>query len=173
MTKKKAFLNVVAILIFGLFALASLEEEKPVKVDDETQQKIDTVKSDFKLGDEIKFNDFTLLINDFEEGKIYDSFYPETGMKFVAVEVLVTNISKEPVDYNSLFDFKISDDNSYEYDICMFGAKEPSLKAGNINAGRKIRGWLTFEVKKEAKEFEIVYSPSLLTSQQFFIKLVK
>lgn len=169
----KIIQSIIVMGIFLLFAAASIEnEEKPQKVDNRDKTKVESAKSDFKIGDKIQFSKYVLQVTNVEISKIYNQAWePEKGKKFVAVEVLINNTSKESVDYNILSGFDLVDEYGYEYSFAVFGVREPSLSAGDIPPGRKTRGWITFEVEKGSKEFEFVYSPGFFSSQKFYISL--
>lgn len=148
--------------------------EQPVQTQQENSTSENTVtpKSDYKIGDEIKFSNYVLQVTKAEVGKIYNEVWtPEKGKKFVAVEVLITNNSQENVEYNILSDFNLTDENNYEYSFAAFGGKDPALSAGDIQSGRKIRGWITFEVDKSSKQFELIYSPGFFSSEKLYINL--
>ncbi len=83
-------------------------------------------------------------------------FGPDEGFKFVSVlveyEALVDGVS-----YNPLY-WKLVDSESYGYDYYFIG-KEPALDSSNaLMAGRKAKGWLTFQVPEAETTFYLVLS---------------
>jgi hypothetical protein len=83
-------------------------------------------------------------------------FGPDEGFKFVSVlveyEALVDGVS-----YNPLY-WKLVDSESYGYDYYFMG-KEPILDSSNaLKAGRKAKGWLTFQVPEAETTFYLVLS---------------
>ena len=83
-------------------------------------------------------------------------FGPDEGFKYVSVlveyEALVDDVS-----YNPLY-WKLVDSQSYGYDYYFMG-KEPALDSSNgLKAGRKAKGWLTFQVPVGETAFYLVLS---------------
>lgn len=150
------------------------EAKQPAEQEAVTPQTETTAKSDYKIGDEVKFSNYIMQVTNVEVGKTYNSVWkPKEGKKLVAVEVLITNNSQEKVDYNPLSDFDLTDENGYEFSLAAFGGKDPAMGAGEIPPGRKVRGWISFEVEKASKKFELIYSPGFFNSQKLYINLEK
>jgi hypothetical protein len=83
-------------------------------------------------------------------------FGPDEGFKYVSVlveyEALVDDVSYNP------FYWKVVDSESYGYDYYFMG-KEPQLDSSNdLKAGRKAKGWLTFQVPEAETTFYLVLS---------------
>ena len=83
-------------------------------------------------------------------------FGPDEGFKYVSVlveyEALVDDVSYNP------FYWKVVDSESYGYDYYFMG-KEPALDSSNdLKAGRKAKGWLTFQVPQAETTFYLVLS---------------
>lgn len=126
----------------------------------------------YLVGEVIDFGSYTIQVTTFEEKAYYNfEFQPKSGNKLVAVEFLMTNYGKSTIEYNAL-EFSLMDENSYEYEIVIFGFKEPYFSSGNVQPGRKARGWITFEVPKGSQKFEVKYTPGLFTgTTDYFIRL--
>ena len=83
-------------------------------------------------------------------------FGPDEGFKFVSVlveyEALADDVSHNP------FYWKLVDSESYGYDYYFMG-KEPALDSSDdLKAGRKAKGWLTFQVPEAETTFYLVLS---------------
>jgi hypothetical protein len=94
----------------------------------------------------------TVLDVDFDANGVFDA---DPGFKYVAVEVAFEAITE--VDYNEMFDFAISDSDGYSYEVGIWGKKEPRLGSGTIRSGQKARGWIVFEVQKNAVGLTLNY----------------
>ena len=77
---------------------------------------------------------------------------PDKGMKFVSV--LIQYVADEDGGSYSASDWDVSDYEGFDYDQPIIGA-EPALGSGDIRPNKKIQGWVTFEVPKNAKWLEI------------------
>jgi hypothetical protein len=80
---------------------------------------------------------------------------PDKGFKYVSVlveyEALVDDVSYNP------FYWRVVDSQSYGYDYYWMG-KEPALGYNDLKAGRKAKGWLTFQVPEAETTFYLVLS---------------
>ncbi len=84
-----------------------------------------------------------------------DYFDPDAGNKFVSVLVEVEALV-DGMSY-STFSFSVSDSQSFTYNGTFIGGKEPELGSSSVLlAGRKAKGWLTFEVPKGEYEFILI-----------------
>lgn len=83
-------------------------------------------------------------------------FGPDAGTKYVSVLVEFAAL-KDDVSYNPLY-WKVVDSQSYGYDYTFIG-KEPMLdSSNNLKAGRKAKGWLTFQVPATETTFYLALS---------------
>lgn len=128
----------------------------------------------FKVNDVIQLGDYVITITKFiDNAPSPDEFTkPEEGKKFVAAEVLYENTTGDKqLDYNP-FDWKLIDGDSYSYEIdIMNSAKEPSLHAGTLNTGQKARGWVNFQIPKEARELKLQFTPNWLSNENVVVQL--
>ena len=126
----------------------------------------------YLIEDVIDFGNYTLQVTTFEEKAYYNYvFKPEIGNKLVAVEFFINNTGQSKIEYNAL-EFNLMDEKSYEYRTVTFGFKKPYFSSGNVQPGRKARGWITFEVPKDSKKYEVKYTPGLfIGTTDYFIRL--
>lgn len=86
---------------------------------------------------------------------------PAAGNKFVTADVLFQGKAGE-IDARA-GEFTITDADGYVYDIAPMW-RETSLPYDiSLKKGKKVRGWLTFEVPKTLKKGWIVYAESLIS----------
>jgi hypothetical protein len=78
-------------------------------------------------------------------------FAPDAGNKFVSVLVEYEALANG-VSYNPFF-WTLRDSQGFSYNYYIFG-KEPALDSSNeLQAGRKVKGWLTFQVPVGETQF--------------------
>ena len=148
----------------------------PEKVDQSAQSSADQDKpkqQTFKIGDAIKLGDYIITITKTEDPYKSKNQYmgPESGNRLMAVEVLYeNNTADKSLDYNP-FDWKLFDGQGYNYDSGFTDSKDPQLNSGTLNPGSKVRGWITFEVPTEAKDFKLQFAPSFLSSDNVEVQL--
>ena len=137
---------------------ANISEELP---EEEPQKE---TPFEFTLGTEILFSDTNTneefcsviihSIKNFIDDVIYSQ--PDEGMRHVAIDVEVNNLSSEVQGYNG-FNYAFRDADSYRYDSQIWiGGKEPSLGSGDLAPGDRIRGWVTIELPEDIEIRQIV-----------------
>lgn len=163
--KKVILFSLIFCLIF-VFGCSSNTKPEPANNQTPPPQQTQT----FKVGDKIKLGDYYLTVNGFEDYVDENPFIqPEEGNKFFIVDVTIENNGAEPKSYNEL-DFEIQDSVSYIYDSYL-SLKEPSLQSGDLQPGRNVRGWITFEIPKNAQGLELIYQPDWWDAGQIIVKL--
>ena len=119
----------------------------------------DTVKGDkwgitlqsAKLFDEIKMND---LMSD----------KPEEGKQFLVLFFEVENVSGEDDYFNYFYVEGYVDGYSQDMKILLSKPDGADTLTGDVAAGKKMKGQLTWEVSKDWKEFEVSYKNDPITS---------
>jgi len=63
------------------------------------------------------------------------------------------------------------DSESFTYEPIFVGSKDPKIDNETLAEGRKIRGWVTFSVDMNAKDFTAVFTPRDFTGDSVDIRL--
>jgi len=127
----------------------------------------------FKIGDSIKLGDYMVSVTQITDPYKAKNQYmqPEKDKRLVAVEVLYENGTKDKsLDYNPM-DWKMFDSQGYNYDWGFTESKDPKLNSGTLNPGSKVRGWVTFEVPTDSKDFKMQFVPSFLSNDNVEVQL--
>lgn len=145
------------------------QDEEETSTDDTSEEVATTVK--YKIGDRIEIGDYIITVNGTENPYIESKTYsqPDSGNKYIAVEVTYENETKDSISYN-VYDWLLSDSDGYTYDQA-WGSKEPNLSSGDLNPGEKVRGWVTFEVPETSTQYSIKFTPSIWSSDNAVIEL--
>ncbi len=138
-----------------------LEEGEDEMEEDETME--------YKIGDKVELGDYIVEVAAIEDVSATDMWKPDKGNKFVAIEVVYENISDEPAPYN-VYDWTLFDSDSYSYQPAI-SIKEPTLNSGDLNSGKKVRGWITFEVPEESSKYSVQFNPNWLSNENVEIVL--
>ncbi len=86
---------------------------------------------------------------------------PKEGNKFVAIEAVYENTTNKTDSFSiSNLQLKDVDDHSYSY---TYTGKDPQLQSGDLEAGGKARGFVTFEISKSSPVKEVIYNNDLMT----------
>jgi uncharacterized protein DUF4352 len=122
------------------------------------------VPSTYKAGDRIKLGEeeFFAIVEVDPEVKPTDVFKPDAGNKWVAALVEIEGINPDGATYNPFY-FKVRDAEGFEFTFSAFG-KEPMLQSGNeLQPGKKVRGWVTFEIPIASTGLVLIYAPGIFT----------
>ena len=141
-------------------ATAELAEEAKVEA-----QKF-TVNQPMQLGD------FIVTVLKSSEYKTNNEYtQPSEGMRFYCVLVEYQNPTKDLIlDVNPL-QWQLIDAENFAYEMAIADSKEPELKGTAINPGGKSKGWVTFEIPKEAKPTKVMFLPSMGSNSNIEIDL--
>jgi len=152
--------------------LESIQKELDKKIEEEKEQlakgkeeQEESKIQEFRIGDAVLFSNAdtgeeicSVIIHSIENftdyGK-YDS--PNEGMRDIAFDVEVRNLSNEVQSYNAL-NYALRDSNSYRYDDMGGGRKKPDFLSGDLAPGDKMRGWVTIEIPEDITIIEILAS---------------
>ncbi|HEY8414377.1 MAG TPA: DUF4352 domain-containing protein [Thermaerobacter sp.] len=126
-------------------------QEQPADQGGQGEQKAQT----FKVGDTIKLGDLHYTVHGVREVKGDEMFKPDKGKKWLAVEVTVENSGSEPAAVSSMLGFSLQDSEGYNYTSTPLPVDTKGQLDGELAAGRKMRGEVTFEVPADAKGFQL------------------
>lgn len=89
-------------------------------------------------------------------------YQPTTGQRLVAVEVIVGNLSGDPMSVNPLNSVLI-DQEGFIYQPEL-GGRDGQLATTDAYPGERVRGWVAFEIPEAAAVSIIRYSPEVFSS---------
>jgi hypothetical protein len=167
--KIKILLIMIGTITLLVLAVSSLDNKKIKK---ESSSKITTQKNKkFKIGDNINLNKVTYTVNGTRESEGIEFQKPKEGNKYFLVDVTIENKSTETKTISSILMFKLLDSKAYNYGITFFTDQKGSLD-GEISAGGKLRGEVTFEIPKIEVNLELDIDPSIFGTGKFTVDLV-
>lgn len=167
-------LGVMASLAVAGSLLVGCAVEEPVtKVDSDQPKSEESKKQEeakpqiFKAGDVVKVGDVQLTISEAKFAKAEEFNQPKNG-KVLSLKVEGENKGSSSFVLTN-FDFNLYDTEGNKLEEYM-SIELPQLQ-GEINAGKKSSGYLTYDVK-EAEKYELVYKPNLITNQEIKFEIV-
>ncbi len=113
------------------------------------------------VGDTLSRDDLelTLLKADWKPD-ISDSFYqPGEGQKYVSFLVRYEAL-EDGAEYNIIF-WDAIDKSGDRYEAEVLGQIEPDLTVGQLAAGKKVQGWVTYEVPQDVNQLQVIESQVL------------
>lgn len=166
----------IILLLAIALPLMACSGTSGTKVDDNgtliTSSSSSTSVQSFKTGDKIQLGDYVVQVNSILDPYIETNEYskPENENKYVSIDVSYTNnTSDKTISYN-VYDWKLFDGDGYSYTNA-YTTKKPNLSSGDLNAGKLVRGWVTFEVPSESKNYTVQFQPNFLDNDNVEIKL--
>ena len=97
-----------------------------------------------------------------------DIMSAKQGYRYYAVDVTLSNHSGKTISYNVMY-FTLQDDKSYTYTYTP--GKDPFLNCGDLENGRSVRGWITFEVPVASKNYTLIWKTGLIEAKQLLFRL--
>lgn len=79
-------------------------------------------------------------------GRLYT---PKEGKKLVAIEIIVGNVSGEPLHVNPL-DATLVDSEGFTYEVELGGRDGQLMCCPDLSPGEKVKGWVAFEIPEGA-----------------------
>lgn len=125
-----------------------------------TAKPIATVAALPKVGEVAKQGGYVVTVNGVEKSSGYTgSLKAKDGYTLLAVDVTIGSDGKG-VSSNGLY-CSLKDGSGFKYNIQAINYKQPLLAGQNdIPVGDKVRGWVTFEIPKDAKGLVFQYEPA-------------
>ncbi len=108
------------------------------------------------VGDTLSRDDLelTLLKADWRPD-ISDSFYqPGEGQKYVSFLVRYEAL-EDGAEYNIIF-WDAIDKAGTRYEAEVLGQIEPDLTVGQLASGKKVQGWVTYEVPQDVNQLQVI-----------------
>lgn len=147
------------------------ETTKQVELEKEPNSIVDK----FTLGQSIKLEDYIITLIQVSEHKSNDpDLNPPEGMRLFAINVEYENPSKDLQLNTNPMQWKLYDTEGYSYQAAQATInKEPKLPPDVLNPGGKIKGWITYEIRENAKPVKVKFQPSFLENENVEIDISK
>lgn len=126
-------------------------EIPPLTASDAPQHSVEA-----RLGDLVERDGYSLTVQVVEDPAAPGILYtPQPGMRLVAVEIVVGNVSGEPQTVNVLNSYLVDGDGFvYQADI---GAIDDQIELVDIGPGERARGWVPFTIPENAAPYSLRY----------------
>lgn len=176
---KWVIIGIVAIGIIG--AALGGEDNKPKKVGDtnsssntEGTTNSKNEETSFKKGEIAELNDIQVTLTNYKESKGSEYNKPEDGNVFVLAEFEIANNSDDELAISSLISFEAYvDDYKLDFSFSALMENDGNQLDGTIAAGKKMKGWIGWEVPKGYKEIEIHFTDDVWSNDKFVFLIEK
>lgn len=179
----------VVICIIG--AAAGGKDDKPTKVGDNNpssagnnynESQKNSVESSseeeketvFRKGEIAELNGVQVTLTDYKESTGSEYNKPTDGNVFLIVEFEISNNTEKELSVSSMMSFDAyADDYALNYSLTALLEKEGNQLDGTIAAGKKLKGWIGWEVPADYQNVEIHFTDSLWSSNKFVFVIEK
>ena len=178
---------IVVILLVALFGGG---DDKPKKIDnakvESTQQdgkkgeepktdvNTEEVKDIFEVGETAELNDVQVTLLSYKESKGSEYNKPSDGNVFLMAEFEIVNNSDSEMNVSSVMSFEAyADDYSLNYSFGALMDNEDRQMDGTIAAGKKMKGYIGYEVPKDWSKVEIHFTDDVWSNNKFKFEIKK
>ena len=174
---KYILIAVAVFIVIGVVVAGFGKDDGPKKVntnnsvEDDTKNDATTEenkKDTFTVGETAEMQDIQVTLCNYEESEGSSFYKPSEGKVFVLAEFEIANNSDKDLAISSLLSFKAyADDYSLNYSVAAMIDKSDSTLDGSVAAGKKMKGWIGYEVNADWGKVEIEFSPEVWKSKKF------
>ena len=174
---KYILIAVAVFIVIGVVVAGFGKDDGPKKVntnnsvEDDTKNDATTEenkKDTFTVGETAEMQDIQVTLSNYEESEGSSFYKPSEGKVFVLAEFEIANNSDKDLAISSLLSFKAyADDYSLNYSVAAMIDKSDSTLDGSVAAGKKMKGWIGYEVNADWGKVEIEFSPEVWKSKKF------
>ena len=181
----------VAICIIG--AMGGGDDSKPTKVGDTNSNnatngsnKSQTSSADsnsteetnketiFSKGEIAELNGVQVTLTDYKESTGSGFNTPTEGNVFLMAEFEIANNTEKELAISSVMSFDAyADDYSLNYSFSALMEKDGNQLDGTIAAGKKMKGWIGWEVPQDYQNVEIHFTDNVWSNNKFLFVIEK
>lgn len=187
---KTILIIIAVIIVLGVIGSIFGKEEKPKKVADvntNTQSEESSSKEEaeatedgeeqtvFKQGEVAEMNDVQVTLMGYEESTGSEFNTPSEGNVFVLANFEIANNSDSEITVSSALSFEAyADDYALNYSFGALMEKTDSTQLdGTIAPGKKMNGWIGYEVPADWSTIEIHFTDNVWSSNKFVFEITK
>lgn len=186
--KKKGSCLKTLLIIFGVFIILGIigsalgGDNEPKKVADKSvedsqkpEKEVKKEKTIFSIGETAEMNDVQITMMSYEESTGSEFNTPAEGNVFVLVNFEIANNSDSELLVSSMASFEAyADDYALNYSLSALLDKQDSTQLdGTVASGKKMNGWIGYEVPADWKNLEIHFTDNVWSSNKFIFNISK
>lgn len=179
----------VVICIIG--AAAGGKDDKPTKVGDNNPSSADNNSNEsqqnsvessseeeketvFRKGEIAELNGVQVTLTDYKESTGSEYNKPTDGNVFLMAEFEIANNTEKELAVSSVMSFDAyADDYALNFSFSALMEKEGNQLDGTIAAGKKLKGWIGWEVPADYQNVEIHFTDNVWSSDKFVFMIEK
>ena len=178
---------VIGIIVVIFLAVAfGGGDDKPKKVENNTtttqqgendnDKKADTqeTKDIFTVGETAEMNDVQVTLLNYSESKGSEYNKPSDGNVFLMAGFEIVNNSDSEMNVSSMLSFEAyADDYALNYSLGAITENNDTQLDGTIAAGKKMKGYIGYEVPKDWSTVEIHFTDDVWSDNKFKFEIKK
>ena len=183
---------IIAIVVIGIIgAAAGGGDDKPTKVGDNTsssaggnsnesqQNSVESSSEEeketvFRKGEIAELNGVQVTLTDYKESTGSEDNKPTDGNVFLMAEFEIANNTEKELAVSSVMSFDAyADDYALNFSFSALMEKEGNQLDGTIAAGKKLKGWIGWEVPADYQNVEIHFTDNVWSSDKFVFVIEK
>ncbi len=183
---------IIAIVVIGIIgAAAGGGDDKPTKVGDNTsssaggnsnesqQNSVESSSEEeketvFRKGEIAELNGVQVTLTDYKESTGSEYNKPTDGNVFLMAEFEIANNTEKELAISSALSFDAyADDYALNFSFSALMEKEGNQLDGTIAAGKKLKGWIGWEVPADYQNVEIHFTDNVWSSDKFVFVIEK
>ncbi len=175
---------VIGVIAIIIIAAASGGEDKPTKVDTpQNQVESSAVKESsvaveqkdvFALGETAELRDIQVTLTNYKESTGSEWNHPADGKVFLLAEFEIVNNSSNDIAVSSMLSFEAyADDYALEYSLSAMLDNTETQLDGSVAAGKKMKGWIGYEVPSDYKTIEIRFVDNVWSNTPYKFEITK
>lgn len=165
---------VIAVIVIGLISAVAGGDDEPKKVGDtqtgkeEGKETDKTTKDTFSLGEIAELDDVRVTMTNYQESTGSEWNKPTEGNVFILVEFEIENNSEEEITVSSMLSFEAyADDYAVNLSLGALMENEQTQLDGSVAPGKKIKGWVGYEVPSDWAKFEVQFIDNVWSDTPF------
>ena len=170
---KYILIALAVFVVIGVVVAGFGKDDGPKKVNSDNSVEDNagndaTTEDTFTVGETAEMQNVQVTLSNYEESEGSGFYKPSEGKVFVLAEFEIANNSDKDLAISSLLSFKgYADDYSLNYSVAAMIDKADSTLDGSVAAGKKMKGWIGYEVDADWGKVEIEFSPEVWKSKKF------
>jgi len=152
-----------------VYAEEEAGETKPAQEEQEETQKLKT----YEIGDTIEIGAFVIKVNSIRMAEKEEWDMLEEGYIYLLVDISIENTGTQEAYIDTYYNFRLVDKNGRNYEF-VWAENAKGRVDGNLGAGRKIAGELSYGIPNDIKEFELEISdpnPGMLGTEMVIVNI--
>lgn len=150
------------------------ENDNREELENDKNAENDNSETIFKKGEIAELNGVQVTLTDYKESTGSEYNTPSEGNVFLMAEFEITNNTSEVLAISSMLSFEAyADDYKLDYSFSALMEKEGNQLDGEIAAGKKMKGWIGWELPQDYQNVEVHFTDNVWSNDKFMFLIEK